>query len=77
MINPQPSPARQDALRLELPFIDDLLRAKRSSEISDAAISDLINLTWLEWRGGKLQLTATGANICQQQRGAGKRLTEW
>lgn len=69
--------ARQEALRLELPFIADLLRARRASEISEAAIEDLVSLCWLEWFGGKLKLTQTGTNICQQQRGAGSRSTDW
>jgi hypothetical protein len=63
--------ARQNALRLELPFIADLLRARRASEIADAAIEDLVHLSWLEWFGGHLNLTQVGTNICQQQRAAG------
>lgn len=77
MTGPVISRARQDALRLELPFIAELLRARRAWEISDTAIDDLVNLCWLEWHGGKLSLTQTGRNICQQQRGANNRLTDW
>lgn len=77
MSSPVISRARQEALRLELPFIADLLRAKRACEIRDDAIDDLVNLCWLEWSGGKLSLTQTGLNICQQQRGANNRLADW
>lgn len=67
------SPARQDALRSELPRVADLLRVRRAGEIGDAVIEDLVELAWLEWRGGTLQLSQVGINICQQQRGAAAR----
>lgn len=67
------SPTRQDALRLELPRVADLLRERRAGDIGDAVIDDLVELCWLEWRGGTLQLSQVGINICQQQRGAGVR----
>lgn len=68
---------RRDALRLALPAIAGLLRERRANEIDTAAIEDLVELSWLEWFGGRLQLTQTGTNICQQQRGAGGRPTDW
>lgn len=61
------SHARQDALRAELPRVADLLRQRRASEIDEAVIDDLVTLSWMEWSGGKLQLTQTGSNICMQQ----------
>lgn len=70
------SPARQDELRLELPRIADLLRERRAGEIGDVVIEDLVKLSWLEWRGGTLQLSLIGINICHQQRGAGLRSTD-
>lgn len=77
MVFHQLSAERQDALRLALPAIADLLRARRANEIGDATIEELVQLAWLEWYAGRLQLTATGMNICQQQRGAGNRPTDW
>jgi hypothetical protein len=62
-----PSPLRRDALRTELPRVADLLRHRRAGEIDACVIDELVELSWLEWFGGSLQLTATGANICQQQ----------
>lgn len=62
------STLRQDALRIELPRIADLLRRRRAGEIDMAAIDDLVQLSWLEWLGGSLRLTATGTNICSQQK---------
>ncbi|MDM0043391.1 hypothetical protein QTH91_02755 [Variovorax dokdonensis] len=58
---------RRDALRVELPRVADLLHRRRAGEIDDAVIDDLVALSWLEWLGGTLQLTATGSNICRQQ----------
>ncbi|WP_399678016.1 hypothetical protein [Xenophilus sp.] len=62
------SKSRQDALRVELPHIADLLHRRRASEIAEADIEDLVTLSWLEWLGGSLQLTTTGDNVCRQQR---------
>ena len=36
------------------------------SVIGDAVIDELVELCWLEWDGGSLQVTATGGNICRQ-----------
>lgn len=60
------SQSRQDALRAQLPQVADLLRQRRASEIDETVIEDLVELAWLEWAGGSLQLTATGINICHQ-----------
>jgi hypothetical protein len=67
MNNASLSRARQDALRAELPLVAELLQHRRASEIDEAVIDDLVSLSWLEWFGGKLQLTLTGSNICRQQ----------
>ena len=58
---------RRDALRVELPRIAELLHRRRAGEIDVAVIDDLVELSWLEWLGGTLQLTATGTNTCRQQ----------
>ena len=58
---------RRDALRAELPHVANLLRLRRAAEIEAAVIDELVELSWLEWLGGSLQLTATGSNICLQQ----------
>lgn len=67
-----PSLARQDALRLDLPRVAALLKDRRASDIGDSAIGELVDLSWLEWMGGTLQLTPTGFNICRQQKEAGR-----
>jgi hypothetical protein len=61
------SKPRQDALRVELPHVADLLHHRRAGEIGETVIDDLVSLCWLEWLGGSLQLTTTGTNICRQQ----------
>ncbi|MDP9606402.1 hypothetical protein ABL840_19875 [Variovorax sp. NFACC27] len=58
---------RQEALRADLPHVADLLHRRRAGEIDEAVIDDLVSWSWLEWLGGSLQLTTTGANICRQQ----------
>lgn len=58
--------ARQEALRLELPNVERLLLHNRAGEIGEAVIDELVGLSWIEWNGGSLRLTATGANICKQ-----------
>lgn len=60
------SEARRVALRAGLPAVQDLLRRNRASEIGDVVIDELVELCWLEWDGGALQVTATGGNICRQ-----------
>lgn len=61
------STQRQEALRAELRLVVDLLKRRRAGEISESIINDLVLLSWLEWSGGSLRLTTTGANICRQQ----------
>ncbi|MFC5606112.1 hypothetical protein [Variovorax soli] len=61
------STLRRDALRVELPHVADLLHLKRAGEIGAVVIDELVELSWLEWSGGSLRLTATGTNICRQQ----------
>lgn len=61
------SPSRRDALRAELPHVAELLQHRRAGEIDETVIDDLVELSWLEWLGGSLQLTTTGTNICRQQ----------
>lgn len=60
------SEARRNALRARLPAVQDLLQRNRASEIGEAVIDELVELCWLEWDGGSLQVTATGGNICRQ-----------
>lgn len=67
MANTRLSQLRQDALRVDLPRVADLLLHRRASEIDDTSIDDMVSLFWLEWLGGSLQLTITGSNICRQQ----------
>ena len=66
MATPQVPPARQEALRGVLSHAADLLHRNRAGEIGDDVIDDLVDLSWLEWIGGSLRLTATGSNICRQ-----------
>ena len=61
------STLRLSVLRVELPHVANLLRNKRAGEIDAVVIDDLVELSWLEWSGGSLRLTATGTNICRQQ----------
>lgn len=58
----------EDALRIELPHVVQLLNRRRAGEIEEAIIDDMVSLSWLEWSGGSLQLTTVGSNICRQQR---------
>jgi hypothetical protein len=50
----------RDGLRLTA----DLLKRQRACDIPAGYIDDYVALDWLEWRGGTLQLTTTGENIC-------------
>jgi len=65
---PPVSAARHDELRGLLLEAVGALHRKRAAEIGDAVIEDLVNLSWLEWAGGSLRLTAIGENICAQAR---------
>jgi hypothetical protein len=60
--------ARQEALRTSLPHTWSLLKAHRAADVAEQDIDDCVTLNWMEWRGGSLQLTVTGSNVCQQAR---------
>lgn len=62
------SPARLDALRAALLPTVARLKALRAAEIDERDIDDYVALNWMEWNGGRLQLTVTGGNVCQQLR---------
>jgi hypothetical protein len=57
---------RQEALRDALPATVALLHSRRARDIPEADIDAYVALNWLEWQGGSLKLTTTGANICRQ-----------
>jgi len=63
---------RQEALRSLLVNATVLLHRNRAADIGEEVIDDLVALSWLEWAGGSLRLTATGANICAQVKGEAK-----
>jgi hypothetical protein len=57
---------RREALRNALLGTVDLLKRRRACEIAERDIDDYVALNWLEWNGGGLRLTTTGANVCKQ-----------
>jgi hypothetical protein len=57
---------RREALRNALLGTVDLLKRRRAGEIAERDIDDYVALNWLEWNGGGLRLTTTGANVCKQ-----------
>ena len=59
---------RQEALRNALLATVSLLKQQRASDIDVSDIDDYVNMNWLEWNGGSLQLTVTGDNVCKQLR---------
>jgi hypothetical protein len=61
----------REALREGLPHVVQCLKLHRASLIGDGCIDDYVALDWLEWRGGHLQLTVVGQNICRQFTQAG------
>ncbi len=63
-----PSVSRREQLRLELLTTVDSLQRRRADLVSEGFIEDYVALHWLEWNGGALRLTVTGANMCQQLR---------
>lgn len=74
-IAPAPSPlglspplSRREQLRLELLTTVDSLHRRRADLVSEGFIEDYVALDWLEWNGGSLRLTTTGANVCEQMR---------
>ena len=58
--------ARKERLRLALPAAVELLRTRQAGMISASEIEEFVALNWLEWHGGTLKLTVTGANVCSQ-----------
>ena len=58
--------ARKERLRLALPAAVELLRTRQAGMISALEIQEFVALNWLEWHGGTLKLTVTGANVCSQ-----------
>ena len=58
--------ARKERLRLALPAAVELLRTRQAGMISATEIEEFVALNWLEWHGGTLKLTVTGANVCSQ-----------
>ena len=63
-----PPVSRREQLRLELLTTVDSLRRRRADLITAGFIEDYVALDWLEWNGGSLRLTVTGANMCAQMR---------
>ena len=63
-----PPVSRREQLRLELLATVDSLRRRRADLITAGFIEDYVALDWLEWNGGSLRLTVTGANMCEQMR---------
>jgi hypothetical protein len=59
---------RKERLRLALPAAVELLRARQAGMIEATEIDEFVALNWLEWHGGTLRLTVTGANVCSQSR---------
>ena len=63
-----PSLSRREQLRLELLTTVDSLHRRRADLVPEGFIEDYVALHWLEWNGGALRLTVTGANMCEQMR---------
>jgi len=66
-VAPAPS-SRREQLRRELLATVDSLHRRRADLVCEGFIADYVALHWLEWNGGTLRLTVTGANICDQMR---------
>ncbi|MBB3284466.1 hypothetical protein SAMN05428960_0240 [Mitsuaria sp. PDC51] len=62
-----PVPQTLDELRVSLRQSVDALQRRQASEIPEQLIDRLVDLDWLEWHGGNLRLTTTGANIHRQE----------
>lgn len=62
-----PVPQTLDELRTSLRQSVDALQRRQASEIPEQLIDRLVDLDWLEWHGGNLRLTTTGANIHRQE----------
>ncbi|WP_423601560.1 hypothetical protein [Roseateles sp. MS654] len=66
-----PVPLAPEALRASLRTSVDALQRRQANEIPEDLIDRLVELDWLEWRGGALRLTTTGENIYR------KELAQW
>jgi hypothetical protein len=62
----QEEAARKERLRQALPAAVELLRTRQAGLIGPVQIEEFVALNWLEWHGGTLRLTVTGANVCSQ-----------
>ena len=60
-------PSGLEALRAALCASVAALERRQANEIPEATLERLIELDWLEWRGGTLRLTTTGQNIHQRE----------
>jgi hypothetical protein len=65
-VPPAPTATRREQLRDELLATVEHLKARRADLIGDVVIAEYVALDWLEWQGGSLKLTVTGANVCRQ-----------
>jgi hypothetical protein len=59
---------KRQALRNALLGTVELLQHRQAEQINAKLIDDYVALDWFEWRGGALQITLTGQNICKQIR---------
>ena len=62
----QEEAARKERLRQALPAAVELLRTRQAGLTGPVLIEEFVALNWLEWHGGTLRLTVTGANVCSQ-----------
>jgi hypothetical protein len=63
-----PPVSRREQLRREFLATVDSLQRRRADLVSEGFVEDYVALHWLEWNGGTLRLTVTGANVCDQMR---------
>jgi hypothetical protein len=63
-----PAALKRQALRNALLGTVELLQHRQAEQINAKLIDDYVALDWFEWRGGALQITQTGQNICKQIR---------
>lgn len=59
---------RRALLRQQWPATLESLQRNRADLVPEDLVDDYVILDWLEWQGGKLRATLTGANVCQQLR---------
>jgi len=63
-----PAALKRQALRNALLGTVELLQHRQAEQINAKLIDEYVALDWFEWRGGSLQITLTGQNICKQIR---------